>query len=40
MLAQGEEERLRSKPIVRVGVADAVKKAPQIIEQIARKLQA
>ena len=39
-IAIKEEERFRNKPIVRVGVADAVKKAPQIIEQIARKLQA
>ena len=38
-IAIKEEDRFRGKPIVRVGVADAVKKAPQIIETIGKKLQ-
>ncbi len=38
-IAIKEEERFHGRPIVRVGVADAVKKAPQIIEQLAKKLQ-
>lgn len=38
-IAIKDEERFRGRPIVRVGVADAVKKAPQIIEQLAKKLQ-
>ena len=38
-IAIKEEERFHGRPIVRVSVADAVKKAPQIIEQLAKKLQ-
>lgn len=38
-IAIKEEGRFTGKPIIRVGVADAVKKAPQIIEQIEKKLK-
>ncbi len=38
-IAIKEEERFSGKKIIRVAVADAVKKAPQIIEQIGKKLQ-
>ncbi|KEQ18507.1 PTS fructose-like transporter subunit IIB [Endozoicomonas numazuensis] len=38
-IAIKEEGRFTGKPIIRVGVADAVKKAPQIVEQIEKKLK-
>ncbi len=34
-IAIKKEERFAGKKIVRIGVADAVKKAPQIMEKIA-----
>ncbi|MGI9279854.1 MAG: PTS fructose-like transporter subunit IIB [Endozoicomonas sp.] len=38
-IAIKEEGRFTGKPIIRVGVADAVKKATQIVEQIEKKLK-
>lgn len=38
-IAIKEEGRFTGKQIIRVGVADAVKKAPQIVEQIEKKLK-
>lgn len=38
-IAIKEEERFHSKPIARIGVADVVKKAPQILELIEKKLK-
>ncbi|PJE79184.1 PTS system mannose-specific EIIBCA component [invertebrate metagenome] len=38
-IAIKDEDRFVGKRIIRVGVADAVKKAPQIIDQIEKKLE-